>query len=225
MSEPDFLEVEPSSAERAAWPEQTAAYVESLEASVKASTLTAAVRDVLAERRRQVEVEGWTPEHDDTHSDGDLATAAGCYALVAGFPESTRPLWTRRNRDGELTPWPNWPWDPSWWKPKSRRYDLIRAAALIVAEIERLDRLEAAPKPTSPPALRMFPLFDEIRLLNCRPGMYVATRLQGVSLRRAIDFLTRAAAVHGHDASLGVVPPADGYPGYVDIRPAEARRG
>jgi hypothetical protein len=33
-----------------------------------------------------------------------------------------------------------WPWHDDWWKPKDRRRDLIRAAALIVAEIERLDR-------------------------------------------------------------------------------------
>ena len=39
-----------------------------------------------------------------------------------------------------------WPhtWDASWWKPKDRRRDLVRAGALIIAEIERLDRLDAA---------------------------------------------------------------------------------
>jgi hypothetical protein len=98
------------------------------------------IDEIAAERRRQIEVEGWTPEHDDKHADGGLAKAAGCYALVAGFPSASRSLWTGRNRDGEQTPWSNWPWDPKWWKPKSRRRDLIRAAALIVAEIERLDR-------------------------------------------------------------------------------------
>lgn len=35
-----------------------------------------------------------------------------------------------------------WPWDKSWWKPKGARRDLIRAAALIVAEIERIDRAD-----------------------------------------------------------------------------------
>ena len=39
-----------------------------------------AVLDVAAERRRQIEAEGWTPEHDDEHSAGQLAGAAGCYA-------------------------------------------------------------------------------------------------------------------------------------------------
>ena len=37
--------------------------------------------------------------------------------------------------------WPGWAW--SWWKPKNRRHDLIRAAALIVAEIERIDRQQS----------------------------------------------------------------------------------
>ncbi|PXB75626.1 hypothetical protein CW299_41965, partial [Pseudomonas aeruginosa] len=36
--------------------------------------------DVQAERRRQVEAEGWTPKHDDEHADGQMAQAAGCYA-------------------------------------------------------------------------------------------------------------------------------------------------
>jgi hypothetical protein len=33
-----------------------------------------------------------------------------------------------------------WPWLSKWWKPKDRRRDLVRAAALVIAEIERLDR-------------------------------------------------------------------------------------
>lgn len=35
-----------------------------------------------------------------------------------------------------------WPWDREWWKPKDRRRNLVRAAALLIAEIERLDRAE-----------------------------------------------------------------------------------
>ncbi|MEB3421767.1 hypothetical protein VK682_24660 [Salipiger manganoxidans] len=33
-----------------------------------------------------------------------------------------------------------WPWDRKWWKPTTPRRDLVKAGALIVAEIERLDR-------------------------------------------------------------------------------------
>lgn len=86
-----------------------------------ASTQTAATAldDVTAERQRQQQAEGWTPEHDDTHDRGEMATAARCY--LAG--DST---------------W--WPWSLAWWKPKDRRRDLVRAGALAMAEIERLRR-------------------------------------------------------------------------------------
>lgn len=92
--------------------------------------LLAAARDVLAERERQKVVEGWTHEHDDKHANGEMAQAAACYAL-------TRPAKSIDNR-------PLWPWSPLWWKPKDRRHDLVRAGALIIAEIERLDRAEEA---------------------------------------------------------------------------------
>ena len=35
---------------------------------------------IAAERARQIAVEGWAPEHDDTHTSGQMARAAGCYA-------------------------------------------------------------------------------------------------------------------------------------------------
>lgn len=63
---------------------------------------------IAAERRRQIEQEGWTPEHDDQHSGGELATAGAVYAtpangswkasawpFEASFSLFTRP---RRNR-------------------------------------------------------------------------------------------------------------------------------
>ena len=46
-----------------------------------------AVLDVAAERRRQIEVEGWTPEHVEEDSAHELAEAAACYCLSsAGKP-------------------------------------------------------------------------------------------------------------------------------------------
>lgn len=83
-----------------------------------------AIDDIAAERGRQMRVEGWSSSHDDEHDDGSLGTAAACYAL--GLPKIA----------GRVI----WPWDFKWWKPKDRRRDLVRAGALIVAEIERLDR-------------------------------------------------------------------------------------
>ncbi|WP_051014576.1 hypothetical protein [Pseudomonas aeruginosa] len=99
--------------------------------------------DVQAERLRQVEDEGWTPEHDDEHADGQMAQAAGCYALHAG---------------GIGTDWPDgrqngsalfWPWDKDSWKPTTPRRDLVKACALALAEIERLDRagISQSPQP------------------------------------------------------------------------------
>ncbi|WP_225013509.1 hypothetical protein [Pseudomonas aeruginosa] len=90
--------------------------------------------DVQAERRRQVEAECWTPEHDGQHSDGQLAQAAGCYALHAGGIGTD---WPGGIRNGSAL---FWPWDEEWWKPKSARENLVRAGALVLAEIERLDR-------------------------------------------------------------------------------------
>jgi hypothetical protein len=82
-----------------------------------------ALKDIEAERRRQIEAEGWTPEHDDEHSSGELADAAACYA---------------RGRQMSSV----WPWADEWWKPGTRRRELVKAGALIVAEIERLDRAQ-----------------------------------------------------------------------------------
>lgn len=97
-----------------------------------ADALTQAALDVLAERRRQVEVEGWTPERDDQYVHGDMASAAGCYAMytlafLKGDPHHT------------------WPWDKAWWKPSpDPRRNRVKACALLLAEIERLDRAAMA---------------------------------------------------------------------------------
>ncbi|MEC6384341.1 hypothetical protein [Pseudomonas aeruginosa] len=97
--------------------------------------------DVQAERRRQVEAEGWTPEHDDEHSHGQMARAAACYALAG----SSAP----NDGTAALLVSLAWPWDQQWWKPTSARRDLVKACALALAEIERLDRacISQSPQP------------------------------------------------------------------------------
>ncbi len=97
--------------------------------------MSKALDDIAAERRRQIEAEGWTPEHDDEHADEQLALAAMAYIDFACLPPLTRQL----RIDRAMVPG-MWPWDRQWWKPKTVRQDLVRAAALIAAEIERLDR-------------------------------------------------------------------------------------
>lgn len=109
-----------------------------------ADDMTQAAHDVIDERLRQQNVEGWTPEHDDQHAVGEIAKAAAAYAIVAALPDRLRANVSGNcsiENDGTLRVL--WPWSRSWWKPKTRRQDLVRAAALLLAEIERLDRLEA----------------------------------------------------------------------------------
>jgi len=101
-----------------------------------------AARDVVAERRRQISEEGWTVQHDDQHVAGEMADAAACYAAVL---IEMRVVWDESGREFHDVPvgWPrSWPFRS--WKPKDRRRDLVRAGALIIAEIERLDRARSA---------------------------------------------------------------------------------
>lgn len=102
-------------------------------------SLSNIIAEIADERLRQVQEEGWSPEHDDEHAGGEMADAAACYA--ASSVSLKREVVFRGERMGV---WRNvWPFAHSWWKPKSRRRDLVRAAALIVAEIERIDRASA----------------------------------------------------------------------------------
>ena len=102
--------------------------------------------DLIAEEReRQKEVEGWTPEHDDEHTDGSLALAAACYAQAGGCG------WI----DGASAVPENWPksWDENWWKPRPAAGGLVeiddaidmlkKTGALAAADIDRLLRLKA----------------------------------------------------------------------------------
>lgn len=87
---------------------------------------------IAEERERQISKEGWTAEHDDEHADQELASAAACYAL---------PDWLRYPNDEARVP-SAWPFEESSWKPspQDRIRELVKAGALIVAEIERLQR-------------------------------------------------------------------------------------
>lgn len=83
--------------------------------------------DVQAERRRQITAEGWTPDHDDLYCAAELPRAAAAYILSGANDEAPAI----------------WPFSAKWWKPRDARSNYVRAGALILAEIERLDR--AAP--------------------------------------------------------------------------------
>ena len=85
--------------------------------------------EIAAERRRQIEAEGWSPAHDDQHA-GAMAMAGACYAILgAGFGNTAADIARQL-----------WPWDAAAYKPKDPRRNLVRAGALLVAELDRLDR-------------------------------------------------------------------------------------
>lgn len=88
------------------------------------------IQEIVAERQRQQRKEGFTHDHDDTHNSGALALAGAAYA-ISGSGSDTNFKHARMN----------WPFEPEWFKPQDgRQRNLVKAAALIVAEIERLDR-------------------------------------------------------------------------------------
>jgi hypothetical protein len=91
------------------------------------------------ERCRQVLLKGFSLDHDDQHSAGELVAAAVAYAN-AGLVSQYRP-----DAGGILSHMDNtigWPWQRSEWKPSDDPIEnLVRAGALIAAEIDRLLRL------------------------------------------------------------------------------------
>ncbi|MGH7743923.1 MAG: hypothetical protein ACREQ5_03770 [Candidatus Dormibacteria bacterium] len=115
----------------------------------EAKTAETVMTEIAAERKRQIDVKGWTPEHDENeHEKGQLAMAAACYAAPH------RVYKKEDYADGVHFVDP-WPWSTQWDKrpyegnavrgngskgEKLRRRLLVKAAVLIVAEIERMDR-------------------------------------------------------------------------------------
>jgi len=105
------------------------------------------IDEIAAERKRQIEKEGYDFAHDDEHSEGEIALAACCYAAPA-------PIFTKDDRANAFILSDPWPWDIRFDKrpydgnvvrqpgKAQRRNLLVKAAALIVAEIERLDRAD-----------------------------------------------------------------------------------
>jgi hypothetical protein len=100
--------------------------------------MTSGIQLIVAERKRQVSQEGWSSKHDDRHRLQEMSRAALCY-----LESSITRGWLPQDRyEVEPAP-PGWPWERKWWKPKNKIRDLVRAGALIAAEIDRLQRLEA----------------------------------------------------------------------------------
>lgn len=96
---------------------------------------------IAEERQRQIEKEGFDKKHDLEHRENDLAIAGAIYAL----PEKAR-LFVCRGKDGDKSQYYPllWPFDPLSYKPTpdDRVKELIKAGALIAAEIDRIQSQE-----------------------------------------------------------------------------------
>lgn len=86
------------------------------------------------ERTRQIIDEGFLPEHDQGYTDNELVNAAESYLCA----ERYRTIFD--NYDVPL----RWPWEEDWWKPtpEDRIRELVKAGALIAAEIDRRIKIE-----------------------------------------------------------------------------------
>ena len=105
------------------------------------SLMSEAILDIAVERYRQIEVEGWLPEDDDTVFSGTLARMGGCYAIHVSNFFNLDEISAESLRDYREEPMSEvWPGARCPWKPSYPRRDLVKAAALILAEIERIDR-------------------------------------------------------------------------------------
>lgn len=129
------------------------------------------IGEIEAERRRQIEVEGYTAERDGLLRSEDLMEAALAYfwhatgEAVYGRGLPFDPPDRRIPR--------NWPWDAEAWKPKDRRTDLLRAGALCLAEQDRC-LMDGFPEQTLPAqtmelVLAAIAAFDRGGMLDGRP--------------------------------------------------------
>lgn len=104
---------------------------------------SAGMRAIADERRRQVEAEGFSPEADSDYKAGELAKAALAYVQLAAMDLAAGG----REHIATGTPPACWPWHRLWWTPRDARRDLVRAGALIAAQLDVIDSArDAAPE-------------------------------------------------------------------------------
>ena len=105
--------------------------------------ITCILAAIADERMRQLFEKGFTTGRDDGYMQHELVNAAITYAAA-------EPVFFQRTSDdlsGSFWTFVRaWPWRRFAFRRGDRRSDLVKAAALIIAEIERLDRWEAAEK-------------------------------------------------------------------------------
>lgn len=122
--------------------------------------MTRAIDDIAWERRRQVEQEGYHPRADDCYTSGQLPAAAQSYVLAFRARQSPGTALRYEGSDRPLPP-KCWPWSHHAWRPKDDRRDMVRAAALVAAEIDRV--LRATNTVLTEPAQAFHALLLELR--------------------------------------------------------------
>lgn len=91
---------------------------------------------IAEERERQISQEGWTAEDDATYTEFQLGRAAESYLNATISPDE------EGDENGKPRPSFDWPWAMEWWKPSEDPIrNLVKAGALIAAEIDRLQRI------------------------------------------------------------------------------------
>ncbi|WP_324022834.1 hypothetical protein RFF38_00260 [Pasteurella multocida] len=78
---------------------------------------------IASERQHQQSEKGFTLNSDTQYTNDELVRAAMCYMQAQSRHAIMPGLWS---------------WGKNYWNPKDRKQNLIRAGALIAAEIDRL---------------------------------------------------------------------------------------
>lgn len=96
--------------------------------------------ELIAEERKHQENREFNAEHDARHRSGEINDAAICYAMAAAkLARGASEDYLESAVPAGMFPWP---WEDEWWKPSASPVrNLVKAGALIAAEIDRLNRL------------------------------------------------------------------------------------
>lgn len=101
--------------------------------------------ELIAEERL-AQLGNFSPEHDNAHDMSELTEAAICYAVVAADEArgGCADEWPVARLDNLADSIVVWPWEDKDWHPSEDPIrNLVKAGALIAAEIDRLQRKAA----------------------------------------------------------------------------------
>jgi len=101
-------------------------YEDIFDADAMADPMRSGAFMIVDERRRQIYGEGYTEQHDDQHTNGELGRAASAYIYANNFQLGIRL----------------WPFERGIFRPTTTIKNLVKAGALIAAEIDRLKRAQ-----------------------------------------------------------------------------------